>query len=145
MKTFLLFFLFGSFAFGSGLFGLGGNPQNNYVGQTASLVTTGTAAQNLFSRTTTVGKTFFITYLEIEGYFTAVSATGVTLGTCSLQIPAGTTTATFSFQNPTNEALDRVVVPIPNPIPASASVAVSCAAHASTSTTWYTNVGGYEN
>ena len=142
--TLVLFFL-SSVSFGSGLFGLGSNPNNNYVSATGKATTVSGANQNILTRNTTSGKTFFISYLEIEGFYTSVSSTGATIGTCSLEIPAGTSVATFSLQNPTNEAIDRIVIPMTVPLAAPTSAAVSCIPVGSTSTKWQSSIGGYEN
>jgi hypothetical protein len=116
------------------------------VQKTGTLVTTATTAdQVILTYTVTVGKTFYLQYLSLQGGVTALSATASILGVISLERPSGTKVFTHRITNPT------ISLPIPLisaqgeiPIPAGTVIRVVVTPSAITSMTWYANFGGYE-
>ena len=146
LSIFLSIFFVGSFAFAgidlSTKFLL---PGVNYVltGATLSTTAINTGGQNVVTRSED-GKTFYLNYLSIEGLFNVISASATQLGKCSLQVPTGTTVATFNLLNPTTSGEDRVILEPAYPIPITKSMAISCAPATATQTNWYINFNGFE-
>ena len=115
--------------------------------KTGTLTTTATTAdQVVLTFTTTAGKTFYVQYLDFEAALTTISATGVALGTISLESAAGTKLITNRLINPTTSEADsrRYYFNEPIPIAASTVIRVVCTPGATTSTIWRANFGGYE-
>lgn len=100
--------------------------------------------QNVLTRTNSGGKTFYLNSFTIEGFFNVVSASATWLGSCSLQIPIGTTVATFNLMNPTNSGVDRVVVNPTWPIVVTNSMGFNCVNKTATTTNWGANYNGWE-
>lgn len=125
---------------------LGNSVSKSQIGKTGLSNTSSTTRTEALAYTTTGGKTFYITYLDIEGKFLNASATAVGLGTCSLEIPRGTTIMTYNLMNPSHSAVDRIVVSPAEPLIATGGQVVvgSCIPAGSTVTTWQINFGGYE-
>lgn len=127
---------------------LGSSVIKTNVMKTGTLVTTAvTADQVILTYTVTAGKTFFLTYWSYEARLTALSATGVILGTCSLETPSGTKVDTHTFTNMTTEQVDRLGPFQPaegQPIASGAVIRIVCTPAAVTSTTWVTSFGGFE-
>ena len=143
----LCLFLIGSFA--SAGITLGEKfllPNVLYVNAGATVATAGGLLQGVtvVSRTEPGGKNFYLNSFTIEGFFSTPSATATLLGTCSLQIPAGTTVATFNLANPTTSQVDRIVVTPQSPIVVSSSFAFSCANKTATSVYWGATYNGWE-
>ena len=120
-------------------------PGVNYVltGATLSTSAGNPGGTNILTRSED-GKTFYLSYFSVSGQFDTVSATATRLGSCSLQVPTGTTIATWFITNPTTSAADRVVVTPAYPIPVTSSMAISCAPLTATKTDWYVNFAGFE-
>ncbi len=100
--------------------------------------------KTVVSRTNTGVANFYLNSFTIEGFFNVVSASATRLGYCSLQIPAGTTVATYNFVNPTGSQVDRVVITPQSPIVVSSSFAVQCANSTTTTTNWGVTYNGWE-
>lgn len=125
---------------------LGSSVAKANVFQAGSVNTAAKTHTNITTYTVSAGKTFYVSYMEVEGVLNTASATASSLGQCSLEIPSGTTVATFQLSNPTNGAVDRVVFSPAEPFYARAGqvVAVSCDPSSTSSTYWRTNFGGFE-
>jgi hypothetical protein len=130
MKLFLALFLFSQTCFSSGLTSLFSTPA--FVSAGSSTTTSSTTPVQIFSRNTTAGKTYFISNAQLQGFYGAVSATGATIGTCSLEIPAGTTVATWYFHNQTIENIDQKLISFNPPLAAPTSVSGACTPAGST-------------
>ncbi len=115
--------------------------------KTGSLVTTAvTAGQSVLSYTVTAGKTFYLSYIDLQGRLTAVSATASILGTVTLSI-GGVPVYQASFNNPTTSDAGSQSVRLSTnllPIPAGTVITVTVTPTAVTSMTWLANFGGYE-
>lgn len=125
---------------------LGNTTGKTNVMQSASLVTTAvTANQVVLTYTVTALKTFYLEYLHLSALPTTVPGNGnpVSLGTISLESPAGTKLITTAFVFSAGNLLE---VPFSEPIPIAAGtvIRVVVTPAATTSFTWYANFGGYE-
>ncbi len=152
MKTIItgvLSLLLSQTAFASGPDWMLGSSLNNavtYVQAGADVVTAAGSSVSILSRTTHTPQTFYLDTIDMEAALNTVSATAVRLGTCSLQIPSGTTVMSWNFQNPTNEAPDRHFVKLTHAIAVPSSFTISCYPNTnSASTYWNVNYFGYEN
>ena len=119
-------------------------PNVGYVASGADVITASGSSVQILSRNTNSPKTFYLEGLYIEEAPNVISATGVHMGTCSLQIPSGTTVMTFNFNNSTNSQIDRQQFQPALPMVIPSSFAVSCYPQASTSEYWNVNYVGFE-
>ena len=116
--------------------------------KTGSLISTSTAAnQGILGYTVTAGKTFYLTYLDIQGRLTTTSATSSLLGTVTLSI-GGVSVYQAGFVNPTTSNIGSQAVRLtfsePLPISSATALLVAVTPNATTSMTWISNFGGYE-
>lgn len=119
-------------------------PGVGYVNAGADVILSAAASTVVLTRTNTSGKNFYIDILFIEAAPDVISATGVHLGTCALQSPAGTTIMTFNFNNSTSSQIDRLTLEPTYPIPISTSFAISCWPASATSGYWNVDYSGFE-
>lgn len=119
-------------------------PNVSYVYAGSDVLTSTGASVQVLSRNSSFGKTFYIDSLIMEAAPTVISATGVHMGTCSLQVPAGTTVMTFNFNNSTASQIDRQVIQPSHPIAVPSSFAVSCFPASTTAEYWNINYVGFE-
>lgn len=125
---------------------LGNTYGKTAISKTGQLVSTATTAdQTVLTYTVTIGKTLYVSAIEIETRLTVLSATATILGACSWAV-GGVKQNTFSFTNMTIEAVDRVVIPLAEPVPVASGVVflIQCTPAAATSTTWNGNFTGFE-
>lgn len=125
---------------------LGTTIAKSFIGANSSVATASTAYAEPLSYTTTTGKTFYITQAVIEGRLNTASATVSLMGTCSLQIPRGTTVAKFSMVNPSHGAAERIIMTPAEPFFATSGqiTVLSCTPANATSTNWQGDLTGYE-
>lgn len=125
---------------------LGSSVAKSQVMKTGITTTASVAHNQVLNYTTSTGKTFYITYAEIEGRLSTVSGTAGLLANCALEIPQGTTVASFQLFNATHGAIDRVIIAPAEPIVATSGQIVTgaCDPAAATSTVFKVNFGGYE-
>lgn len=125
---------------------LGNTVAKSVVGKLGVSTTTSTSHAAVLSYSVSQNKTFYITSFGIEARLTAASATVSTLGTCALEIPSGTSVASFQLVNPTNGAMDRVVLAPTEPISVNAGTAavIACDPGTATSTVFRGTFQGYE-
>ncbi len=119
-------------------------PNATYINAGGTVGTAVVAAQNIVSRTETGGKNFYLNSFSMEGFFNIISASATKIGSCSLQIPTGTTVATFNLTNTTTSEIDRVVVTPETPIVVSSSFAISCSNLTTTGTSYFIDYNGWE-
>ena len=119
-------------------------PNVLYVNAGGTLGTSLTTATNIVSRTENGVSNFYINNFSIEGFYNQTNAVATKLGSCSLQVPVGTTVASFNLVNPTASGIDRIIVNPSTPIVVSKSFAISCQALTTTGTSWYVNYSGWE-
>ncbi len=119
-------------------------PNVNYVAAGTTIYTASLLGKNMLTRTENGVSSFYLSSFTVEGFYTTISATAAKLGLCSLQIPIGTTIASFFLSNPTTSQVDRVVVTPRFPIVITTSFALSCQPVQSTSTQWGVTYTGWE-
>ena len=119
-------------------------PNVLYVNSGGTVAIASVGALNVVSRTNTGAKNFYLNSFNIEGFFNVISASATKIGACSLQIPSGTTVATWNMTNPTTSEIDRMVVTPSTPITISSSFAISCSNLTTTPTNWFVNYNGWE-
>ncbi len=150
MKTLLiglLAFFLSAQAFASGPDWMLGSSLNNavvYVQSGADVITASGSSVSILSRTTNTPKTFYLDLIDMEAAFNTISATAIAMGTCSLQIPAGSTIMTWNFNNATTSQIDRHFFQTSHALAVPASFAISCTPKGSTSTYWNVNYSGVE-
>ena len=120
-------------------------PGVNYVNAGADVIISAANSTAIITRSNTSGKVFYLDMLFIETAPDVISGTGVHLGTCALQSPAGTTVMTFNFNNSTASQIDRLTLEPTYPIPIATSLEVSCWPAAATAGYWNVNYSGFEN
>ena len=118
------------------------------VMKTGSLVTTAvTANQNVLSYTVTTGKTFYLTYIDIQARYTTLAGTLSPIGTANLLI-GGVNSYQAWFTNPsdgdTGSQAVRITFSEPLPITSSTTIALVVTPAVASSLTWLANFGGYE-
>ncbi len=125
---------------------LGSTTGKAVIGKGGTLAAASTAYNEPLAYTTSAGKNLYITGYEIEASLSTVSATTVGLGYCSLQIPRGTTVATYRFVNASHGGMDRISISPAEPIAVQSlnTVVVSCLPSAATSVIWGGNIVGYQ-
>jgi hypothetical protein len=116
--------------------------------KTGNLTSTSqTANQTILTYTVTAGKTFYLSYLDIQGRLTAPSATASVLGAVSFLI-GGVPSYACSFVNPTTGDAGsqsvRITFSEPIPIPSGTVLTVAVTPNANTSMLWSANFGGFE-
>ncbi len=119
-------------------------PNVLYVNSGGTIGTISNNAINVVTRTNNGPKNFYITAFSIEGFFNVINASATRIGSCSLQVPAGTTVASFNLTNPTSSGIDRVIIAPATPIVVSSSFAISCQNLTTTATDWFVNYYGWE-
>ncbi len=90
------------------------------------------------------GSVFNLNYISISGNLDVPSATATNLGSCSLQIPTGTTVAIWPFTNATTSSQSPMILAPKFPIPVTSSFAISCAPLVASKIDWYVNYGGWQ-
>ena len=118
------------------------------VMKTGSLVSTSTTAnQGILGYTVTTGKTFYLTYVDIQGRLTTPATTNTYLGLVTLSL-AGVSMYQAGFSNPTTgdsgSQSIRITFSEPLPISSATTILVTATPAVATSTTWIANFGGYE-
>lgn len=119
-------------------------PNVLYVNSGGTVGTIALTAKNIVTRTENGVNNFYLTSFTIEGFFNVINAVATRIGTCSLQVPIGTTVSKFNLINGTTSAIDRIVVTPETPIVVSNSFAISCANLTTTATNWFINFTGWE-
>lgn len=108
--------------------------------------TSAIAATILGTYTVTVGKTLYITHLDITGALTTISATGSKIGDISIVTPAGTSVSSMTFYNATTSAPQMWVRDYAEPwaIPSGSVFMSSVTPAVTTGMNWIFNWDGYE-
>lgn len=121
-------------------------PNTYVVGRNGSTATSATTYTEVVQYGPTNGKNFYVNGFTIEAKLSTPSATVSSLGTCSLQIPRGTSVATFNLINPSTGAMERVDFMPHGPlfVKSGNSIVGSCTPQNSTSTVYNINLVGYE-
>lgn len=126
-----------------------GNTINKTVVWVSSTGTTAAigAAVQLSSRTTTLGKTFYIQHIDSWGYLSAPSTTTTqSLGSLAWFSPMGTKLASMSFVNSGSQESARWTLEFAEPLPVSSNVTFYATVTANTAllVNWITTLVGYE-
>ena len=127
---------------------IGSTVNKTVVMKTGTLVSTAvTANQTILTYTVTIAKNLFIEYIDIQGRFTAASATAAMLGSVIMQMNAVTVYAS-GFVNPTtyDSGSQTVRISFSEPIPLAAGLVLSflVTPSSATSITWTANFAAYE-
>jgi len=121
-------------------------PLQSLVAVYGTITSTATTSQNLVTHTITNGKTFFLSGYSIQFRPTTLSTAGSIAGYASLQSSASIIQA-YTFVNPTDGAVDRVIVSLAPPLAIGTGTTViglAVTPAAVTSDLWIGNMIGYE-